>query len=191
MDGRVDWQSLRLDRALDGADEQVGSVVQAHQIGNAFSRFDGHGVITGLPCMMQADESLRLHIGQSAQHAIAAADSVDGVVFVESGQHAERWIHLTNGSDDLPGVADGVDGVFDADDVLVLRCEIRHQLGCEVVARPGWEVVQNDRQRRCLGHRREVALRAIRGWSEIVRGYCNQCIGSGYFAFRRQCSHIV
>ena len=30
-----------------------------------------------------------------------------------------RWIHLTNGSDDLPGVADGVDGVFDADDVLV------------------------------------------------------------------------
>lgn len=34
MDGRVDWQSLRLDRALDGADEQVGGVVQAHQIGN-------------------------------------------------------------------------------------------------------------------------------------------------------------
>ena len=32
-----------------------------------------------------------------------------GVVLVESGQHAERWIHLTNGSDDLPGVADGVE----------------------------------------------------------------------------------
>ena len=118
MDGRVDWQSLRLDRALDGADEQVGSVVQAHQIGNAFSRFNGRGVITGLPCMMQADESLRLYIGQSAQHAIAAADSVDGVVLVESGQHAERWIHLTNGSDDLPGVTDGVDGVFDNKRIL-------------------------------------------------------------------------
>lgn len=114
-----------------------------------------------------------------------------GVVLVESGQHAERWIHLTNGSDDLPGVADGVDGVLDADDVLILRCEIRHQLRGEVVARPGWEVVQDDRQRRCLGHRREVALRAIRGWPEIVRGYSNQRVSSGCFAFRRQCSHIV
>lgn len=32
------------------------------------------------------------------------------------------------GSNDLPGVADGVDSVLDANDVLVLRCEIRHQL---------------------------------------------------------------
>ena len=56
----------------------------------------------------------------------------------------------TSGTDDLASVADGVDGVLDAADVLVHRGKACDELGVEVGARASREVIENYGQLRGL-----------------------------------------
>ena len=120
---------------------------------------------------MHAREELGLDIGQAAQDAVAAAHAVDQVILVETGENRELGVNGTRGTDDLARVADGVDGVLDAADVLVRRGKARDKLGVEVGARASREVIEDHGQIRGLRDTPEVLLGGGVARPEVVRRY--------------------